>query len=161
MKVYITYDRYEHDEWFNVFQITDSLDEVRKDYKKNLIDFISYGPDDCHSYQIQVVDMGKADYDHLKELILNQEDTIEDGELYNIMVNIYNDCRWTHYPNSNCLLSTDGCSDNVDVVKFYMEENGLDPEDDDLYYENEEELFDNNALYQEMLAKYIDTTYQI
>lgn len=41
MKVYITYDRYGSDEWFQVIQVTDKLSEVKKDYKKKGKEMIS------------------------------------------------------------------------------------------------------------------------
>lgn len=157
MKVYITYDRYEHDEWFNLYQITTKMSEVRKEYKKNLIDFISYGPDDCHSYQIQIVDLTKEEYELLKSHI---DDTVEDeDEVMELMIRIYEECVPCQYPNSNCLISTDGCSDNWELVHYYGKKKGLDTEDDDVYYEVEEELFGDNDLYEQELEKYINDTY--
>lgn len=155
MKVYITYDRYEHDEWFNIYQITTKMSEVRKEYKKNLIDFISYGPDDCHSYQIQIVDLTKEEYELLKSHVDN---TIEDDdEFMELMIKIYDECRWCHYPDSNCLISTDGCSDNVDMVDFWIEYKGLDENDRD---QIEEDIYNDETLYQKVLKKYINQTYQ-
>ena len=156
MKVYITYDRYEHNEWFNIFQITTKMSEVRKEYKKNLIDFISYGPDDCHSYQIQIVDLTKEEYELLKNHI---NDTIEynEDECMELMEKIYDECRWCHYPNSNCLVSTDGCSDNVDMIDFWIEYKGLDENDRD---QIEEDIYNDETLYQKVLKKYINHTFQ-
>ena len=51
MKVYICYDRYEHDEWFNVFYVDTNRDESIRHCKEiDLPDFLSCGPDDCHSF---------------------------------------------------------------------------------------------------------------
>ncbi len=155
MKVYITYDRYEHDEWFNIYQITTKMSEVRKEYKKNLIDFISYGPDDCHSYQIQIVDLTKEEYELLKSHVDNTID--DDDEFMELMIKIYDECRWCHYPDSNCLISTDGCSDNVDMVDFWIEYKGLDEDDRD---QIEEDIYNDENLYQKVLKKYINNTYQ-
>lgn len=162
MKVYITYDRYEHNEWFYIYQITNKINEVRKDLKKNLTDFIGYGPDDCHSYQIQVVNLTNNEVEKLTTQVKN---SIEYGDnLYDLMCNIYKKCNFG--PNTtNCLLSTDGCSDNVELVYFYMREQGIDvdnktPEElEDLFSEYEEIVYGDNDLYNEVLDKYIDETY--
>ena len=53
MVVYICYDRYEHDEWINVEYIgTDKDESIRKVKEEILPDFLMYGPDDCHSFQL-------------------------------------------------------------------------------------------------------------
>jgi len=168
MKVYITYDRYEHNEWFSVYEITNDINELKKNYKEHLIDFISYGPDDCHQYQIQEVDMTEEEYEFVKGLVDQNEDpesnkTEEDALLDEIMEGIYNECN-----RSNCLLSTDGCSDNVDVVHFYLQfELGLDqdetdPEEYEEKFDEINELFNEDSnLYQKTLKEYIDVTYDI
>jgi len=152
MKVYITYDRYEHNEWFNLYQVTTKMSEVRKDYKKNLIDFITYGPDDCHSYQIQIVNLTKEEYELLKNHIDN---TIEyDDKCMELMTKIYEESD----PDSNCILFTDGCSDWIDMVDFWIEYKGLDENDRD---QIEEDIQNDETLFQKVLKKYINFTYQL
>jgi len=162
MKVYITYDRYEYNEWFYIYQITNKINEVRKDLKKNLTDFIGDGPDDCHSYQIQVVNLTEDKVEKLKTKV---QYPIEYGdELYELMCKIYKRCDFGP-TTTNCLLSTDGCSDNVELVYFYMREQGIDvdnktPEElEDLFSKYEHIVHGNNDLYNEVLYKYIDETY--
>ena len=150
MKVYITYDRYEYNEYFNIYQITTRMSEVRKDYKKNLIDFISYRPDDCHSYQIQIVNLTKKEYELLKSHVDNTID--DDDEFMELMIKIYED------PDSDCLICTDGCSDNNELVNFWIEYNGLDEYDED---QIEEDLNNDGTFYDKVLKKYINYTYQI
>jgi len=155
MNVYITYDRYEHNEWFNVYQVTNRISEVRKDYKKHLMDFIGYGPDDCHSYQIQVLQMTKQEYLCFKYIIENKSDSEEFDKL---MEMVYDECIPCHYDDTNCLLSTDGCSDNVDLIDFWIEYKGLDENDRD---QIEEDIYNDEDLYYKVLKKYISQTYQI
>lgn len=156
MKVYITYDRYEHNEWFYIYQVTHKLSEVIRDYKKNLKDFISYGPDDCHSYQIQIVNLPKERIENLKT---KDNYPIESGDdLYYLMEAIYKNCDFGP-DTKNCLLQTDG-SDNFELVDFWIEENNLDPDEVDRD-ELESEIFDNVDLYNEVLNKYIDKYYII
>lgn len=158
MKVYITYDRYERNEWFNIYQITTKMSEVKKDYKKNLFDFISYGPDDCHSFQVQIVEMTKQEYEQFMSWI-NEDQSLEDrgsnsSELFNKMVEIYEKVN-----ENNTLLMTDGCSDNGDIIHYYGSKKGLDTDDDDIYYEVQEELLSDDDLFRKVLKNYINDTY--
>lgn len=168
MEVYITYDRtydrYDRNEWFYIYQITGKMSEVRKDLKNNLTDFIGSGPNDCHSYQIQVVNLTQDEVEKLKTKVQNP---IEYGdELYELMCKIYEKCDFGP-TTANCLLSTDGCSDNVELVYFYMKEQGIDvdnktPEElEDLFYAYEKMVLSDNDLYNEALYKYIDENYTI
>ena len=154
MVVYLTYDRYEHNEWFNIYQITTRMSEVKKEYKKNLIDFITYGPDDCHSYQIQVVELNKKEFELIKNHIDDTIEEDEDDELMKLMIQIYENCD----EDSNCLLFTDGCSDWVDMIDFWIEYKGLDENDRD---QIEEDIQNDETLFQKVLKKYINETYKL
>jgi hypothetical protein len=133
------------------------MSEVRKEYKKNLIDFISYGPDDCHSYQIQIVDLTEKEFELIKNHIDDTIEEDEDDELMKLMIKIYGECRWCQYPNSNCLICTDGCSDWVDMIDFWIDYKGLDPNDRD---QIEEGIYNDENLKLKVLKKYINYTYQ-
>ena len=158
MKVYIIYDRYEQDEWFQIYNICKSVDEVKKVYKKSLIDFCEYGPDDCHSFQCQEVEVNEDQLKILEDYMNGDES--EEG--YELMVQIYDECRWCQYPDTNCLFCTDGCSDNVEVFEEYMSEQHPDIEEEsDEWYELQEEFYDDEDLYETELTKYIDRNYQL
>jgi hypothetical protein len=165
MKVYITYDRYERNEWFNVFHISLDREESIKHCKEvDLVDFISYGPDDCHSFQLQEVEMTQEQYDQLMKWYTDDSSTLEDmgdesSDYYKFMCKVFDKVGLVGHEDE-ILISTDGCTDNVEIVYFYGKEQGLDiDEDDDEYYELEEELFDNEDLYTEVLKRYINETY--
>ena len=76
------------------------MSEVKKDYKKNLLDFLSYGPDDCHSYQIQIVDLTKEDYRLLSSQVGKTID-YTNKEVYELMKRIGDDCLWCQYDDTN------------------------------------------------------------
>lgn len=160
MKVYITYDRYSYEEWFNIYQATTDFNEVKKDYKENLKTFIDSGPDDDHSFQIQEVYLGKRGLDLLLNLDIKPGDPFfveQDREdLYWLMTKIYEESA-----DYNCLLQTDGASDNANITRWWLEQQGLDPDDDDVYWNAEDELFGNDELYSEVLDKYIDAKYPL
>lgn len=162
MKVYITYDRYEDDEWFYVYQFTNDLNEVKRDYKDNLKHFIEYGPDDCHSYQIQVLNMTKSEYLHTKKVLEDSnfgENEVEvSDEFIDFMTQTFDDCRWCHYSDTNCLLCTDGCSDLIDMTDFWIEKNGLDPNDED---DIRDKLIDDEVFYNKVFDEYFDEVYKI
>lgn len=150
MKFYITYDMYEHDEWFNIYQITPKMSEVKKDYKKNLLDFLNYGPDACHSYQIQIVDLTEEDYKLLSSQVGKTIDPTN-KKVYELMKRIGDDCIWCQYDDTNCLLCTDGCTD-IDNLDDSLRNQGLDDDEiEQIYYDEDQ--------YKKQLKKYIDQTY--
>ena len=164
MKVYITYDRYERDEWYNIFHVTTDREESIKHCKEvDLPDFISYGPDDCHSFQIQEVEMTQEEYEQFKSWVDDDSQSLENygdesSDLFKKMYEYFDRLGDPKF-RSEILLSTDGCSDNVDIVHFYGKQKGLDTTDDDIYYDLEEELFNDEELYDKVLKQYIEETY--
>lgn len=162
MKVYITYDRYERDEWYNIYYVsTDRNESIRHCVEEDLVDFISYGPDDCHSFQLQEVNMTKRQYEQFTKWI-EEDQGLEDygresSDLYKFMYNLYDSSGVVG--DTSVIISTDGCSDNVDIIRWYCEKNGLDVDDDDIYYEVEDELFNDEELYLKTLKDYLKDTY--
>lgn len=163
MKVYITYDRYERDEWFSIYHISTSKpDSVKHCKEHDLFDFISYGPDDCHSFQLQEVVMTKKQYDQFMKWYTDGQSLenygSESSELFNFMVELF-DQTGVVGSRSRVLVSTDGCSDNYEVVHYYGSSKGLDTYDDDIFYEVQEELSDDEKLYEKVLKDYINHNY--
>ena len=161
MNVYITYDRYEHNEWFQIYRVETNKKRALKLCKEvDLPKFIEYGPDDCHSFQLQKIEISKNDYKLLCELIKNN-DVVEcygskKSKLEEFMIDIYDKCDWH---GENVLLATDGCSDVYDAVKFYCEHNGLNYEDDDIRKQAEDILFNDNNKFSNVLKEYIKRHY--
>ena len=158
MKVYITYDRYERDEWFSIYHISTSKTEsIKHCREQDLFDFISYGPDDCHSFQLQVVEMTKEEFKQFLSWYTENQSLENYGKdsspLFKKMVDIFDDS------NDTCLISTDGCSDYVEVIHYYGRTKGLDTSDDDIYYDMEEELMKDENLQEKVLRDYIKDTY--
>lgn len=155
MNVYITYDRYEHNEWFSVYHIETNKARAIKHCKEiDLPDFISYGPDDCHSFQLQKVSMTKAEYKRLCELV---DSTYESRELDEIMEGIFEQCDW--HGEGNCIIASDGCSDNVELIEYYCIKQGIEADDDDAIEAAQDELSTNEELYKAILREYITATY--
>lgn len=162
MKVYITYDRYERDEWYNIYHVsTDREESIKHCKEEDLFNFISYGPDDCHSFQLQEVEMTEEQYNTLMKWIEEGQSLENYGEsssdLFKFMVDLFD--KTGVAGDTSRIISTDGCSDNVDIVHYYGSQKGLDTKDDDIYYELEEELFDDEDLYKKVLKDYINKTY--
>ena len=151
MKVYITYDMYEHAEWFDIYQVTTKMSEVKKDYKKNLFEFLSYGPDDCHSYQIQIVDLTEEEYKLLSSQVGKVINSTNKEVVYELMERISDDCLWCQYDDTNCLLCTDGSTD-IDNLGDSLRTQGLD--DDEI-----EQIYNDEDQYKKQLKKYIDKVY--
>ena len=160
MNVYITYDRYEHNEWLSVYHIETNKKRAIEHCKEvDLVDFISYGPDDCHSFQLQKVVMTKEQYKRFCYLVEHEGDpeVDQDEELKEMLVSIYDeDEKW----DSEIIIQTDGCSDAFEVARFYCEENGIDIEDEeDIEEDAREILFNDDELFEQYLKKYIKVYY--
>jgi hypothetical protein len=157
MKVYITYDRYERDEWYNIYYVSTNRDEsINHCLEVDLVDFITYGPDDCHSFQLQEVEMTKEEYDTFKKWIDEEQDLENYGpdssELFNKMYEIYDDYE-------NIIISSDGCSDFYDLVHYYGNIKGVDTLDDMIFDEVNNELMSDEELFYKVLRDYIKHTY--
>jgi hypothetical protein len=162
MKVYITYDRYERDEWYSIYHVTTDRDEAIKHCKEeDLVKFISYGPDDCHSFQLQEVEMTEEQYNTLMKWIEEDVSLENYGEgssdFFKFMVDLFDATGVVG--NKSVIISTDGCSDNDDIVHYYGSLKGLDTKDDNIYYDLSEELFNDEVLYEKILKDYIDKNY--
>ena len=119
MNVYITYDRYEHNEWLSVHRIETNRKRAIKLFKAvDLVDFLSYGPDDCHSFQLQKVVLDKEDYHRLCYLVENEtsESSDDNDELKETLIAFYQEL--PEY-QSEIICSTDGCSDNCELIHYY------------------------------------------
>lgn len=164
MKVYIIYDRYERNEWFCVDYIgTRKSDSIKMFKEKCLPDFICYGPDDCHSYQLQVVEMTKKQYEQLLEWNNDPNMSLgsESSPYYQFMCEVYDNCDWSN--PDEVLMCTDGCSEVSTIVRYYGLVKGLDSDVvneydwvfTDEYDEYYEELMDDDDLFERMCKEYI------
>lgn len=163
MKVYIIYDRYEGNEWFSVDYIgTRKLESIKEFKEKCLPEFLKYGPDDCHSYQLQVVNLAKKQYEQLLEWDNDPNVSLESGPYYDFMCEVYEQSDWSD--TRNVLLCTDGCSEYQDIVRYYgMVVKGKDSDEvneydwvfTDEYDEYYEELMNDNDLFERMCKEYI------
>lgn len=162
MRVYICFDRYERNEWFNVFYIGTRMSESINKVKEEILpDFINYGPDDCHSFQLVVVEMSKKDYEQL--LKWNSEENClenlgeESSDYFKWMCDLYDliseyDCD---------LISTDGCSDLYGIVKFYGRLKGISSEDFEDYEDDLQEEFCNldDDLRLDIIKRFVHDVY--
>ena len=162
MKVYIIYDRYERNEWFCVDYIgTRKSDSIKMFKEKCLPEFICYGPDDCHSYQLQVVEMTKKQYEQLLEWDKNCESLeSESSPYYQFMCEVYDNCDW----DNDIIMGSDGCSEYSNIVRYYgLVCKGLTNQVVDQYdwvFTNEyeqyyEELMNDDDLFERMCKNYI------
>lgn len=150
--VYITYDRYEHDEWYSVYHIGVNYDKAVRDFREHsLPDFIAYGPDDCHSFQLQRVEMSDYKYRKLRALV-NASDKTE--ELREFMMDLYHE---TEY-EVETIFFTDGCSDAWEIVRLYCEENGLDYDNGE-EQEAAREALEDEETWNEYVQLYVSSNY--
>lgn len=152
LDVYITYDRYEHDEWYSVYHIDTNGDSAYQHFiETDLPDFLCYGPDDCHAFVLQRVPMSSKEYRHLCYL---NSDKGDQRELEDILQTFYHEER-----EVETLLFTDGCSDYFDIVRYYCEQQGYDSEDEDINSRVQEELFGDDELFKKVVKEYVKDNY--
>ena len=165
MKVYIIYDRYEHNEWFNVSHVgTDRQESYNKCIEEDLPDFLCYGPDDCHCFQLVGVEMKKSQFkkllDWMEQYKGSCDGSEDDTEFYDFMCDLYGGFEEYSEVVEN-LVHTDGCSDFYEIVRYYCQMKGLEPEDvdDDVEYELQCELCEDDDLFRTVTKEYIRSTY--
>ena len=164
MKVYITYDRYERNEWFSIENVDTSLKRSLKKFKEtDLPEFINYGPDDCHFFLLQRVDMTKKEYEQLLSWIEDPTQTLENhgdesSDLFKFMCDIYDRVGCVDYED-DIIYSTDGCSDIFELPHFYGKMSHQDTSDQDVYDRLMERLCEDEDLRKVVLKEYIRCTY--
>ena len=164
MIVYICYDRYEHNEWFNVFEVSTNREEsYRKCKEIHLPDFLCYGPDDCHSFQLVGVKMTKRQFnlllDWMEQFKGSCEGTEEDRSFYDFMCDLYEGTE-QYSEVVEDLVFTDGCSDFYEIVRYYGQIKGIDPEDyEDEEYDLQCELCQDDELCLKITKEYVENTY--
>ena len=162
MNVYITYDRYERDEWYYINHIETNKQRAIKHFREvDLPDFLAYGPDDCHSFQLQRVEMTKKQYDTFMRWIEEGQSLenygTESSELFEFMVDLFDETGVAS--DTSVLFCTDGCSDNFELIEFYCQQIGIEADDDDAIHEAEQKLFNDDELYAKILKEYIAMYY--
>ncbi len=164
MNVYITYDRYEKNEWFNIYNIDTSLTRsVKKFREEDLPNFLKYGPDDCHSFTLQRITMTKKSYEQLKSWMDDPNQTLEDygdesSDLFKFLCSIY-DKTGEVGSDSSTVYSTDGCSDIFELPHFYGRMSHLDTSDEDVYDEIMARLQNDDKFLDMVLKEYIRCNY--
>lgn len=171
MKVYVVFDRYERNEWINVFYVgTDREESIKHCKEIDLPDFICYGPDDCHSFQLVEVEMTETQFNKLLdwvEQIGGCEGTEKDKDFFDFMVDMYEE-RGEYSEVIDTLISTDGCSDFYEIVRyysvFYKDKEVEDVSDQewlftDEYEEFYEELTNDEDLCEKVIKEYVRDTY--
>lgn len=152
MNVYIAYDRYERDEWYALYGVeTNKRRAIKKFLEEHLPDFLDYGPDDCHSFQLQKVVLTAREY---KELLYLDEHG-SDEDIKEFLMPIYDEDDF----EVETLYCTDGCTDNWEIFELYCEEIGVSKDDEDAYNEAQEKFFNDDTLYTEYMKKYIKMYY--
>ena len=160
MKVYITYDRYENDEWFSVETIETSLTRSLKKFREeDLPSFLMYGPDDCHSFQLQRVDLTKKEYEQLLEWDKDPSQTLDSPcDYYNFMCELY-DRIGTVECEDDVICGTDGCSDVFELPHFYGLMSHQDTSDEDVYNKIMKRLCDDEDFCKRIIKEYIRCNY--
>ena len=165
MDVYLTYDRYEHNEWFYVYHIDTNYDSAYKSLiEEDLFSFISYGPDDCHSFQMVKISVSRSTYYKLRKWVNADElDGEEQDKFDKFMTKVYQ-----NYFDCESLVFTDGQSDFFEIVQKVCGEEPIEEDYDSeeeyekalTEYENlKDELYSVDEKFKEALRSHIANCY--
>ena len=148
MKVaYLIVDRYEHHEFYDIYGkgIYNSFEEAKADWKKELYDFLAYGPDDCHSFMLVQLELTDEEYTKLEQLVTDYKDGTVDREAEDFTKNME---ALVYRPESKQIYSEDD-SANVEICEM-AEADG---------YSNND-LTDNPDTYSTYFEKYYNKYYK-
>ena len=166
MNLYITYDRYEHDEWFYIYGYgTNRNLEIKKCKEEYLPDFFSGGPDDCHSFQLQRVEVTPTMYRNFvrwneEDQSLEKHGGDRDSELFKFMERAYDLSGMGVGSNPDVIICSGGCDDIFDIVRFYGNKKGLtDEEVEECMDELQDEVFNDDELFMKTAKEYIRKYY--
>jgi hypothetical protein len=148
-KVFINFTSYDGNEWVVIHHVGTDMTESVQEFKKNLKDYLSIGPDDCHSFNLIKVNLKNKDYDRLMTITLQNELDEDDLEFFTELEETYN----FDY------ICYDDHSGNYEIVKLYCEDNSLDSEDDDVFEDVFELLMNDEKLYETYIDKYLDLNF--
>jgi hypothetical protein len=148
-KVFINFTSYDGNEWVVIHHVGTDMTESVQEFKKNLKDYLSIGPDDCHSFNLIKVNLKNKDYDRLMTITLQNELDEDDLEFFTELEETY-DFEYICY---------DDHSGNYEIVKLYCEDNSLDSEDDDVFEDVFELLMNDEKLYETYIDKYLDLNF--
>lgn len=161
MIVYVTYFRYDRGETYSLYHIDRNKTSSIKHFKEeDLPNFLGYGPDDVSQLYLVKCKMDKSDYEFLKEWKDNSSVDEYDVEFYGIMEDLHDTVDM-----DDILYSTTG-DENFEVLEYFC--NNCNPSDyltdipedeDDLKYELQQVLFDNDSIYEKILKEYINRYY--
>jgi hypothetical protein len=148
-KVFINFTDYSNGEWTSIHYVGTDYQTSVQEFKKNLKESLSIGPDDQHSFNLVYVNLRNKDYDKLIELI-NSETDVNDFMKYLI----------DEYDLYSKVVCCDDNSGNYEIINLYCEENNLDVDDDDVY----QEVWDlfcgqNEDLYNTYIDRYIESNF--
>lgn len=148
-EVFINFTEYSRGEWFNIHYVGTDYETSVQEFKKNLKESLSIGPDDQHSFNLVYVNLKNKDYKKLIELVDSETD-VDDFMEY--LIDEYD-----LYSNVVCY---DDNSGNYEIVNLYCEDNDLDVEDDEVY----QEVWDlfcgqDEDLYNTYIDKYIESNF--
>lgn len=167
IETFITYDRYEHDEWFSLYYIGTDRDAAEQEFiEQHLPGFIAYGPDDCHSFQLVSVLLPQKILKKLCHFMAESENLSreEQKEFDKIMMEIHHCEKY----EVDVIYSTDGQSDFFEIINHYC---GSEPNFDDFDTEEEydeayeeyeakkEKLLSDDELFEKITKEYILRNY--
>lgn len=109
-----------------------------------------------------MVEMTKRDYNQLMKWFNDPTQSLENrgdnsSDYFKFMCQLYD---LTGQYNC-CLISTDGCSDLYEIIKYYAQTKGIYAEDyaDDVEYDLQCELGEDDDLCHEIICEYVRCNY--
>lgn len=133
---YILASRYEDDEWYTIYATYKTLEEAKKDWKKELKSFFEYGPDDCTSLILAKCELSEEQFNKLQDHI--KQCDVDDMHMYDEEFTAF--MREIFYDHGD-KIHWEGC-DGVFEIHERAEDNGEDPEDNKVFTKYFDQYFE-------------------
>ena len=153
-RVYINFTEYDRSEWFSIKSVGTRFKESVQNFKKSLIESLEIGPDDCHLFSLVWCDLTTEDYDRLLKLPLNE--SMYSGEDYDFFKYLIET-----YDLYNQVVCEDDNSGNFEIINMYCEDHNLDFDDEDIYQEVCDLMWNDDIIYTRYIKKYVNTKFRL
>lgn len=137
---YISVFRYDDGCEFNIYNTYTSLDKAKKGWKKDVKDFLSYGPDDASTLYLFKLALDTNEMKQLKQhlqALKKDNEYVYDSEFIDFMEALYQN---NHFERITYMT----CDGNYEILEM-AEHDGID----------EDKLWSNEKLYKKYLNRYI------
>ena len=150
--VYVVYDRYERDEFYQIYSL--SLRPQKKKWRECVRDFLSFGPDDCHTLYVSRIVLDDDEYEKLTNYYVDSENGTLD-EYDEDWIKFMSDHIYCNNREEQLYLFD--ISDIYEMGRFYLKDTGQNPDDEDELDSLIKKVFDDDKFFNYVSMEWLKT----